>query len=172
VAQQLLDRPASVRRVYVSAITKPEDDFAKRDPRTLRGAVYDRWYCSPYPQSIAYQLEEAITHAHAEPIRQVSQNEGVALNRITGLMLLVSVAALIASALAVAAGMATTVLERRAEIGLMKALGAGRSLVALPLPAEAGLLAVLAGPPGFSPRRCLGRHLRPRLFPVPNRRPP
>jgi putative ABC transport system permease protein len=164
LAQQLLDRPASVRRVYVSAITKPEDDFAKRDPRTLRGAVYDRWYCSPYPQSIAYQLEEAITHAHAEPIRQVSQNEGVALNRITGLMLLVSVAALIASALAVAAGMATTILERRAEIGLMKALGARTSLVAWLFLAEAVLLAVLAGTVGFAAGSVLARHIGLAIF--------
>jgi len=164
LAQQLSGRPGSVRRVYVSAITKPEDDFAKRDPRTMRGAVYDRWYCSPYPQSIAYQLQEAITHSHAEPIRQVSQNEGPLLKRITGLMLLLSLAALFASALAVAAGMATTVLERRAEIGLMKALGARKSVVAWLFLAEAVLLAVIAGAVGFAAGSVLARHIGLAIF--------
>ena len=164
VAQQLSGRTGSVRRVYVSAITKPEDDFAKRDPKTLSGAVYDRWYCSPYAQSIAYQLQEVITHSHAEPIRQVSQNEGVVLNRITGLMLLVSLAALLASALAVASGMATTILERRAEIGLMKALGARRSAVARLFLAESVLLAVLSGSVGFAAGSILARHIGLAIF--------
>jgi putative ABC transport system permease protein len=164
VAQTLAGRPGAVRRVYVSAITKAEDEFAKRDPRTLSGAVYDRWYCSPYPQSIAYQLQEAINNSHAEPIRQVSQNEGVVLKRITGLMLLLSLAALAASALAVAAGMATTVLERRAEIGLMKALGARRSAVARLFFAESVLLAVLAGGIGFAGGSVLARHIGLAIF--------
>ena len=61
--------------------------------------LYDRWYCSPYPQSIAFNLQETIPHSHAEQIRQVAQNEGTVLSRITGLMLLVTLAALLASAL-------------------------------------------------------------------------
>ncbi len=77
LAQEILGRPGAVRRVYVSALTKPEDAFARRDPKSLSGPIYDRWYCSPYPQSIAFQLAEAIPHSHAEQIRQVAQNEGV-----------------------------------------------------------------------------------------------
>ncbi|HKU26952.1 MAG TPA: ABC transporter permease, partial [Candidatus Sulfotelmatobacter sp.] len=53
VAQDVLGRPGAVRRVYVSALTKPEDAFARRDPKSLSGAIYDRWYCTPYPQAIA-----------------------------------------------------------------------------------------------------------------------
>jgi len=69
-------------------------------------------------------LEEAIPHSHAEQIRQVAQNEGAVLTRIEGLIFLVTLAALFASALAVSAAMATAIFERRAEVGLMKALGA------------------------------------------------
>jgi putative ABC transport system permease protein len=76
VAQHLLRKPDAVRRVYVSALTKPEDALARRDPKTMSGELWDRWYCSPYVQSIAYQLQEAIPHSHAEQIRQVAQNEG------------------------------------------------------------------------------------------------
>ena len=133
VAQEILGKPGAVRRVYVSALTKPEDAFGRRDPKSMSGAVYDRWYCSPYPQSIAFQLAEAIPHSHAEQIRQVAQNEGAVLTRIEGLIFLITLAALFASALAVSAAMATAIFERRAEVGLMKALGAGKLAVAVHL---------------------------------------
>ena len=149
LAQEILGRPGAVRRVYVSALTKPEDAFARRDPKSLSGAIYDRWYCSPYPQSIAFQLAEAIPHSHAEQIRQISQNEGAVLTRIEGLIFLITIAALFASALAVSAAMATTMFERRAEVGLMKALGAGRVAVASIFFAEATLLALIGGLAGF-----------------------
>ncbi len=116
LAQLILGRPNAVRRVYVSALTKPQDALAIRDPKTMSPEVYDRWYCSPYVQSIAYQLQEVIPHSHAEQIRQVAQNEGTVLSRITGLMLLLTFAALFASALAVSAAMATAIYERRVEV--------------------------------------------------------
>src|ERR1700746_227228 len=149
VAQQILGKPDAVRRVYVSALTKPEDALARRDPKSMSGEVWDRWYCSPYAQSIAYQLQEAIPHSHAEQIRQVAQNEGTVLSRITGLMLLITLAALFASALAVSAAMATAIFERRREVGLMKALGAGNFAVAALFFAESTLLALLGGLVGF-----------------------
>jgi len=149
LAQKILGRPGAVRRVYVSALTKPEDAFARRDPKTLSGAMYDRWYCSPYAQSIAYQLQEVIPFSHAEQIRQVEQTEGTVLSRIQGLMLLITIAALLASALAVSAAMATAIFERRHEVGLMKALGAGQAAVAAIFFTEAALLAVMGGSLGF-----------------------
>jgi putative ABC transport system permease protein len=115
----------------------------------MSGEIWDRWYCSPYAQSIAYQLREAIPHSHAEQIRQVAQNEGTVLSRITGLMLLITLAALFASALAVSAAMATAIFERRREVGLMKALGAGNFAVAALFFAESTLLALLGGLVGF-----------------------
>jgi putative ABC transport system permease protein len=149
VAQAILGKPRAVRRVYVSALTKPEDALARRDPKTMSGELWDRWYCSPYVQSIAYQLQEAIPHSHAEQIRQVAQNEGTVLSRIKGLMLLITLAALFASALAVSAAMATAIFERRREVGLMKALGAGHVAVAALLFAESTLLAIAGGGIGF-----------------------
>jgi putative ABC transport system permease protein len=149
VAQEILGRPGAVKRVYVSALTKPEDAFARRDPKSLSGAIYDRWYCTPYPQAIALQLTEAMSHSRAEQIRQVSQNEGAVLTRIEGLIFLITLAALFASALAVSAAMATTIFERRAEVGLMKALGAGKLTVASIFFAEATLLALIGGLAGF-----------------------
>ena len=164
VAQQILGKPGAVRRVYVSALTKPEDAFARRDPKTMSPEMFERWNCSPYAQSIAYQLQGAIPHSHADQIRQVAQNEGTVLSRITGLMLLVTLAALFASALAVSAAMATTIFERRAEVGLMRALGAGTFAVAALFFAEALLLALLGGVVGFAAGSLLAHQIGRSIF--------
>jgi len=164
LAQEILGKPGAVRRVFVSALTKPEDALARRDPKSLSGPMYDRWYCSPYPQSIAYQLMEAIPHSHAEQIRQVAQNEGAVLTRIEGLIFLITLAALLASALAVSAAMATAIFERRAEVGLMKALGAGKLAVASVFFAEATLLALTGGFVGFAAGSALAHQIGHSIF--------
>jgi putative ABC transport system permease protein len=164
LAQEILGKPGAVRRVYVSALTKPEDAFARRDPKSLSGAIYDRWYCTPYPQAIALQLTEAIPHSNATQIRQVSQNEGAVLTRIEGLIFLITVAALLASALAVSAAMATAIFERRAEVGLMKALGAGKFAVASVFFAEAALLALIGGALGFAVGTLLAHQIGHSIF--------
>jgi putative ABC transport system permease protein len=149
LAQKIAHRPGVLHSVYVSALTKPEDAFARRDPATMSPAVRDRWYCSPYANSIAFQLAEAIPHAHAEQIRQVAQSEGVVLQRIRGLMLLVALTALLAAILAVSAAMAASLMERRREVGLMKAIGASGASIATLFYAEGGVLALLGGLVGF-----------------------
>jgi putative ABC transport system permease protein len=164
LAQQILGKPGAVRRVYVSAMTKPPDALSARDPKTMTPEVYDRWYCSPYVESIAYQLQEVIPHSHAEQIRQVAQNEGTVLSRIKGLMLLITLAALFASALAVSAAMATAIYERRVEVGLMKALGAGNLSVSAFFFAEALLLAIVGGIAGFSAGALLARQIGRSIF--------
>ena len=164
LAQEVLGKPGAVRRLYVSALTKPEDALARRDPKSMNPELFDRWYCSPYVASIAYQLQEAIPHSHAEQIRQIAQNEGTVLSRIKGLMLLVTLAALFASALAVSAAMATAIFERRNEVGLMKALGAGNISVAALFFAEALLLALIGGIVGFAGGALLARQIGHSIF--------
>jgi putative ABC transport system permease protein len=164
LAQQILGRKGAVRRLYVSAVTKPPDALARRDPRTMNPELFERWYCSPYAQSIAYQLQEAIPHSHAEPIRQVAQNEGAILARIEGLMLWITSAALVAAALAVSAAMATAIFERRREVGLMKALGARNALIAALFFTEATLLALMGGCLGFLAGAIFARQIGHSIF--------
>jgi len=61
-----------------------------------------------------------------------------------------TLAALLASALAVSAAMATAIFERRHDVGLMKALGAADVSVASLFFAESALLALLGGLVGFA----------------------
>ncbi len=149
LAQQLINHAGAVRRVYVTALTKPEDALARRNPDSLSPAMRDRWYCSPYANSIAYQIQEALPYAQAEQIRRVAQGEVTVLQRISGLMWLVALAALLSSAFAVAASMTTAILERKQEIGLMRALGASRASVSNLFFAETAVLALFSGALGF-----------------------
>jgi putative ABC transport system permease protein len=163
-AQTLAGLPDAVRRVDVSARTKPEDAFARLDPDSLSPQKREIWYCRPYANSIAYQIREAIPGAEAGQVRRVEQSEGNVLSRISGLMWLVSAAALLAAGFAVSAAMATAVLERRGEIGLMRSLGASRGAIALLFYAESGLLAVFAGSLGYLVGSGLAAWLGARIF--------
>lgn len=163
-AQVIAGLPDAVRRVDISARTKPEDAFARKNPDTLSPQLHEIWYCRPYANSIAYQIREAIPGAEAEQVRRVEQSEGNVLARISGLMWLISAAALLAAGFAVSAAMATAVLERRGEIGLMRSLGASKSAIALLFYAETGLLAVLAGTLGYLFGSGLAAWLGARIF--------
>src|SRR5260370_21032971 len=72
------------------------------------------------------------------------------MTRGSALMWLVTFAALVAAALAGGATSATTVLERRTEIGLMKAIGAGKGMVGAFFLAEQFFLAVMGGRIGYA----------------------
>jgi putative ABC transport system permease protein len=150
IAQQLADKPGQYRKLYVSALTKPEDDFGRRDPRTMAPDELERWSCSPYVSSIAYSIKQVLPGADVRVIRRVAEGEGRILSSVRMLLWLVTFAALLAAALAVGASSAASVIERRTEIGLMKALGAGSGTVGFLLAAEQLLLAFVGGGLGYA----------------------
>ncbi|HSY69814.1 MAG TPA: ABC transporter permease [Edaphobacter sp.] len=164
VAQAMANKPDAISRVEISARTKPEDAFARKDPDSLSPNDHEIWYCRPYANSIAYQIREAIPGAQAEQVRRVEQSEGNVLKRISGLMWLISAAALLAAGFAVSAAMATAILERRGEIGLMRSLGASKGAIAFLFYAETGLLAVFAGTIGYLLGSGLAAWLGARIF--------
>jgi putative ABC transport system permease protein len=97
-------------------------------------------------------------------IRRVEEGEGHVLSRVRTLLWLVTFAALLAAALAVGASAAASVIERRTEIGLMKALGANSGLVGVLLAAEQLLLAFVGGGLGYAVGIFLARVLGERIF--------
>ncbi|HMD42682.1 MAG TPA: ABC transporter permease [Candidatus Acidoferrum sp.] len=163
-AQQLAGKPGMYRRLYVSALTKPEDAFARRDPKTMTPADFDRWYCTPYISSIALQISEELKGTDVRVIRRVAEGEGNVLTHVRTLLWLVTFVALLAAALAVGASAAASVIERRTEIGLMKALGAGSGLVGVLLAAEQLLLAFVGGGIGYAIGILFARVVGVRIF--------
>jgi putative ABC transport system permease protein len=166
IAQQLANKPGQYRRLYVSALTKPEDDFARRNPTTMNAADLERWSCSPYASSIAYEIKQVLPGVDAHVIRRVAEGEGSILTRIRTLLWLASFAALLAAVLAVGASSAAAVIERRSEIGLMKAIGAGSGTIAFLLAAEQLLLAFVGGGVGYALGIVLARFLGEKIFGV------
>ncbi len=166
IAQELAGRPGQYRKLYVSALTKPEDTFARKDPKTMTPAEFDRWYCTPYISAIALQISEELKGTDVRVIRRVAEGEGHILSRVQMLLWLVSGAALLAAALAVGASSAASVIERRTEIGLMKALGAGSTTVGFLLAAEQLLLAFVGGGIGYALGIILARLLGEKIFGV------
>jgi len=166
IAQQIAQKPGQYRKLYVSALTKPEDAFAKRDPKTFTPAEYDRWFCTPYISSIAFQIQQELPGTDVRVIRRVAEGEGQILTRVQTLLWLVTGAALLAAALAVGASAAASVIERRTEIGLMKALGAGSATVGFLLVAEQLLLAFVGGGIGYALGIVLARLLGEKIFGV------
>jgi putative ABC transport system permease protein len=167
LAQKLASREGKIRRAEVSALTKPEDAFARSDVTKLSAEEFDRWYCTPYVSSICYQIQQAIPAAEARPIYRVADTEGNVLNRVSGLMVLLAVAALVTSALAVASMMLATVLERRAEIGLFKSLGASDARVATIFLLEAFVVGLLGGLAGYFAGSLMARRLGVVVFGIP-----
>jgi putative ABC transport system permease protein len=149
VAENLSGHPGKIRQLFVSALTKPADSLSERDPKTLSAKDYDRWFCSPYISSISFQIRQVLPGTDVRAIRRVADTEGRILSRIGSLLWIVTLAALAGAGLAVAATAATTVLERRDEIGIMKAIGATNSVVAGIFLAEQVLLALVGGALGF-----------------------
>jgi putative ABC transport system permease protein len=163
-AQSLGHQPGQYRKLYVSALTKPEDDFARRDPKTMKPDEFERWSCSPYVSSIAYLIKQVLPGTDVRVIRRVAEGEGQILTRVRMLLWLVTGAALLAAALAVGASAAASVIERQVEIGLMKALGAGSATVGFLLAAEQLLLAFVGGGVGYALGIILARLLGEKIF--------
>lgn len=164
IAQDLAGKPGRFRTLSVSALTKPEDAFSRRNPNTMSPAEFDRWYCTPYISSISRQIEEVFPDTEVRPVRRIADTEGLILSHVSLLLWIVTIAALIAAALAIAATSATTAMERRSEVGLMKALGASNFLVGGLFLSEQILLGIVGGCVGFAIGAGLARELGETVF--------
>ncbi len=152
VAQNLANKAGLVERVEVSALTTPENDLARKaaqDPNSLSRTEWDTWYCTAYISSIAYQLEELMPDVRVKAIMQVAQSEGSILQKTQLLMLLLTILSLICSALAISNLVTANVIERSTEIGLLKALGATNTSVAMLILTEILIIALLGGMVGY-----------------------
>ncbi|MBI1746979.1 MAG: ABC transporter permease [Acidobacteria bacterium] len=147
--QKISNLNGKVRKVHLSALTKPDDALARKDVKQMSPAEYDRWYCSPYVGSIAFQLKEALADVDVKPIRQVVEVQSSILSKTTLLVLLITSTTLLSMGLAVASTTSTTILQRRHEMALMKAIGASNGDIIAVFLIEAAILGFFCGMLGF-----------------------
>lgn len=164
VVQRLVNQPGKIKKILVSALTNPEDDFARQPIAQMTREEYDRWYCTPYVSSIALQLREAIPGAETRIVRQVAEGEGALLRKTSLLMFLIALAIFCTSILGVTSTMTTTVLERRKEVGLFRALGAEARQISSVFIGEALIMGLIGGLAGCGLGHLLARKISLQIF--------
>ncbi len=151
-AQELSGLEGKISKIEVSALTTPDNDLAKKaaqNPKSLTPMEYDIWYCTAYVSAICHQIQEVVKDGVAKPVRQVAESEGTILNKVTLLMLLITVLSAIGSALAISNLVTASVIERSQEIGLIKALGGYDLPIILLVIMEIFITGILGGIIGY-----------------------
>lgn len=100
-------------------------------------------------QGVVREIKGMLPAASVKTLRQVAVAEESLLGKIQLLMALVTVVVVFATSISVASTMGANVLERREEIGLMKALGAAKKEISIFYKTEAALIGFSGGLTGF-----------------------
>ncbi|MDR1468026.1 MAG: ABC transporter permease [Spirochaetaceae bacterium] len=151
-AQALAGKGGRVSRIEVSALTTPDNELSRRasvNPQGLSIKEWEQWYCTAYVSAICYQIDEVLTGSISKPVRRVSESEGAILEKTTLLMVLITALSLAGAALGISNLVTASVLERSAEIGLFKALGATEAQVIGLVTAGVVAASLAGGVPGF-----------------------
>jgi putative ABC transport system permease protein len=90
-------------------------------------------------------LRQKIPEAQVHPVRQFTEGEAKIYNRISGILTATVVLVLVLSSLCVMAAMTNVAMERRNDVGLMKAIGGATQRVLHLFLAEAALLGLAGG---------------------------
>jgi putative ABC transport system permease protein len=151
-------------RAEISALTVPERAGLQRDPARMTAEEYDAWYCTAFPSAIAHQVEQAVAGGRAQVVRQTSGAAAEVMGRLRSVLLLLAAAVIAGTVVGATAAMASTVVERRLEVGLLRALGAERRAVSLFFLSEAALLGSVAGALGGVVGLLAGRALARLVF--------
>ncbi len=112
----------------------------------------------------AEELANSLPGYDVRPIRQVSEAEGNLLNRTRLLIVSMILLILVLTALCVLATMAALAMERRADVGLMKALGGTISRIVGLFLAEVGVLGAVGGLIGCIGGAALAQWMGHRVF--------
>jgi putative ABC transport system permease protein len=159
--QRLAGRSDGYTHAEIFALTNPEAKNARGigDIRQMNPEEYEAWYCTAYPSSVAWQINEILPQARAAVVYGVTGATADVLGRLRGVLAALAAVALAGAAVGVTAAMTATVLERRLEAGLMIAIGAARQRVVLFFLSEAALLGLLGGFAGGAAGLVAGRLL-------------
>lgn len=104
---------------------------------------------SPAIENVIRSLSGALPGLSVQPVRQLAAADGRLLERIRGLLFATVLLILVLTALGVLAAMAGLALERRRDVGMMKALGGTVRRVMRFFLAEAAAIGILGGIVGW-----------------------
>jgi len=104
---------------------------------------------APEVESVIHRLSLALPGLQVRPLHQLAEAEGRLLERIRGLLFATVVLILALTSLGVLAAMAGLALERRIDVGLMKALGGPVRTIMRFFMAEATVIGFVGGTIGF-----------------------
>ena len=99
--------------------------------------------------AICYQIQDVIRESVAKPIRKVAESEGSILNKTSLLMTLITILSSIGAALGISNLVTASVIERRMEIGLLKAIGAHNLAIVSLILLEILITSILGGILGY-----------------------
>ncbi len=117
-------------------------------------------------EEVTRTLANNLPGLDVRPVRQIAAAEGTILGRIQGMIFWTILLILVLSMLGVLASMAALAMERRRDVGLMKALGGTVPRIMRLFLAEAGTLGALGGVLGFLIGVVLARWIGERIFGV------
>jgi putative ABC transport system permease protein len=117
-------------------------------------------------EGVTRRLADNLTGLDVRPVRQIAAAEGTILGRIQGLIFWTIALILVLSMMGVLASMAALAMERRRDVGLMKALGGTVPRIMRLFLAEAGTLGAVGGMLGFLLGVVLARWIGERIFGV------
>lgn len=117
-------------------------------------------------QAAVARFGAALPDLSVRPVPQIAQAEGRLLDRIRGLIFFMVALILVLTTLCVFASMAALAMERRRDVGLMKALGGSISRVVSIFLTEAGALGFVGGLIGYAFGIELSRWIGQRAFNV------
>jgi putative ABC transport system permease protein len=117
-------------------------------------------------EEVTRSLADNLAGLDVRPVRQIAAAEGTILGRIRGLIFWTIALILVLSMLGVLASMAALAMERRRDVGLMKALGGTVPRIMRLFLAESGALGAIGGLLGFLIGVVLARWIGERIFGV------
>ena len=100
-------------------------------------------------QAVASGITTQVREFQARPIRQIAESEGKLLGRVQLLMFSMAALIFVLTALSVLATMTALAMERRADVGLMKAIGGSIGRIVGLFLAEVSVLGAAGGIAGY-----------------------
>lgn len=161
--QQLIATLASVesftrhdgefKQLLVSALISPPNQLYKKhqlDPNSLTPQEEERFSCTPFMNNVTSDITSSFSGSEARVVRQISQTEEKISRKVNWLMLLVTLAALVAASLTMTSTTTAMILERKKELALMKAIGSHNGFILFYLFSEILLLGAFGSIAGYA----------------------